>query len=267
MSKAFMRWCGALLLLLSMQAYGSEVESAEQSKLPFSVKSQNALAFLQLDLENNPGRMFSIQAGYQWNLFRNVGYTINGIGTHKKDYIIHRPAASIALGYNFGDKLPVTLGLKVGVGGGGNMNTYTSFSSGGTDYDVMGRQKIRSCVMDLALDYEFKSCSKFTPFVGVTGGAALLGNRGKIEIRDAATGTLIDKGAYGKRQRINLAGGAQIGGKYQINDRVMVSLTGNYVYAGRVPGEAYHNMTLLTARTNKVRVHELALKAGLKIVF
>lgn len=267
MSKVFLRWCGALLILFSMQAYGGDADAVGDNDLPFSVKSQQALAFLQFDLENNPGRMFTINAGYQWNLFRNVGYSIKGIGAHSKNYVRHRPAASIALGYNFGDTLPVTVGLKMGVGGGANMDTYTSFSSGGNNYNVMGRQKIRSYIMDLSLDYEFKSCSKFTPFVGVTGGAALLGNRGKIEVRDAGTGALIDKGAYGKRQRINLAGGLQVGGKYQVNDKVMISLTGNWVYAGRVPGEAYHNMNTLVARTNKVRVHELALKAGVKIVF
>lgn len=257
---------GAVLAMCSIWS-GAAILAAD-AELPFSVKSQEALAFLQFDFENNPGRMLTIKGGYQWNFFRNVGYTIEGAGhRHSRDYIRHKPAASVAVGYNFGDQMPVTIGLQVGMGGGANINTYSSYTFGGSDYLVSGRQKFRSYLLDLSLDYEIKNSSRLTPYVGVIGGAAMLGNRGKITITDAATGALVDRGSYGKRTRFNLAGGAQVGAKFEFNDRTTFSLTGSYVYAGRVPGEAYHHMTTVSARTNKVRVHELAVKAGVKIMF
>ena len=271
MMKHRLRWCGVLLLLFSTQVVALDVSSgdADAKNAPVSVQSQDALAFLKLDFENNPGWIATIKAGYQWNLFRGVGYDVSlagASGSKKHNVTKDKPALSLGLGYNFGDRLPLTLGLQFGIGGGGNLNTSSVLNLGGNDYLVRSRQKVRVYTLDASIDYDFKNCSNWTPFVGLTGGLAFTNNRGKIAINQVGGGT-DEYGKFNKTHHINFVGGFRAGTKYQVNDRITLSLYGSYSYVGSIKGREFSGLNTFEARTKKARVHEIAVKAGLKISF
>lgn len=272
------KWIAAVLVLIlaqTIQVAGADRTSGSgEGSVPVSIQSQDALAFLKLDIENNPGWVATIKGGYQWKLFKNVGYTISDatVGNSSKQggHTNGGLAGSVGLGYNFGPRLPLTLGLNFGLGPGGNLNTRSNFSNGGNDYAMSARQKIRSYTLDASIDYDFRNCSRWTPFAGLTGGVAFISNRGKATLSDLTSGTDY-YGSYGKKTRTNLVGGFRAGTKYEVNERVTLSLYGSYTYLGKIPGRNF-NMNdgagmFVDGRSTKVKAHEIDVKVGLKIKF
>lgn len=238
-----------------------------------SAKSDDALAYLNLDIENRPGWVVGLKGGYQWKFVRDAGATLtsamwassHGYG---KNFTEDGLAGTITLGRNFGPRLPLTLGIALGLGPDAKMNTYSSFTDGG-NYSAHSYQRIRVWTLDVGADYDFKNCSRWTPFVGVTGGLGFISHKGKTEVTSATDEW---SGKYGTKHRTNLVVGGRAGVKWDMNDRVTWSLYGSYSYLGKVPAYGYTLQNAaatssIQAKTNKVTIHQLDAKVGVKIRF
>lgn len=267
-----------LLLLTAVPATALDWKGAT---VPTTAKSDSALAFLKFDadFENKPGWILTIKPGFQWKFFRGAGFEAtganyaNGSVSKKTNFTNGGTSSMIGLGYNFGPEYPITFTLGVGSGLGGNLNTRGYFSgvtatSGGLNHDffVQGRQKLRFSTIDADIDYEFKNNSRWTPFVGVIAGISCLSYRNKLEIQDLTSGDTYT-GAQGKKKRVNLAGGARVGVKWDMNDRVGLSLYGSYTYLGEAPSQQFVMSDGGYASSKRIRTHELDLKFGIKYQF
>lgn len=270
-----------LMILLCLTALPATALEWKGETVPTSVKSENALAFLKFDLdfENKPGWIAVIKPRFQWKFFRGAGFEVNGANyangsmSKKKNFTNGGTSSMIGLGYNFGPDYPITFTLGVGSGLGGNLDTRGHFSgatatSGGVSHDffVQGRQKLRFSTLDFDLDYEFKNDSRWTPFVGVIGGISFLSYRNKLEVRDLTLGETYT-GAQGKKKRVNLAGGARAGVKWDLNDRVGLSVYGSYTYLGEAPSQQFRMSDGGYASSKRINTHELDLKFGIKYQF
>lgn len=230
-----------------------------------AVRSDDALAYLTIDIERTAGWVAKLKGGYQWKLFRHVGLDLNGGGSvgHQRNYTKDGPVGSVMLGYNFGH-FPLTIGLEFGFGPSGKMEQ-TSAVTGGTLYS---KQKVNIYTLDLSVDYDFRNCSRWTPFVGVIGGGALVEQSGEARFIDA--GGSQSFGSLDKHKRINFMAGARVGVKYAINDRLTLSLYSSYNYLGRVQSRNYAVVGAAgawDARTRKITAHSADVKAGLKVSF
>lgn len=234
-----------------------------------SIQSDNALAYLTLDIENSRGWVAKVKGGYQWKLFRNVGIEVSdGIDTvgHKKNFTKDGATGSVSLGYNFGERFPLTVGLQFGMGPSGKMSQRTAAGPGGVG-TLYSHQKVSIYVLDLTADYDFRNCSRWTPFVGVTAGAAFVSQRGHAELSGPGDSL---SGSMGKRRSVNFMTGARAGVKYDINDRLTLSLYGSYNYLGKVKSKEYDltgGGNSLNARTSKITAHSVDVKAGLTLRF
>ncbi len=194
----------AFLLVFGLAAVAVAQESA--------IKSDNALAYLTIDIENTPGWVAKIKGGYQWKLFRSVGLEVadgvNGAVSHSKNHTEDGLAGSVSLGYNFG-RFPLTLGLQFGLGPDGQMSQRSVFGGGRSLYS---HQNVKIYTLDLSADYDFRNCSRWTPFIGVTAGAAFINQRGHAEYNDGQGNLLF--GSMGQRKRVNFMTGARAGVKY-----------------------------------------------------
>ena len=257
MKKLFAGLCVAMLFLVSA------APAAEGA----TVKSEDALAYISLDIENSPGWVAHVKGGYQWNLFKGVGIEVRGAGTdfsRSKDFTKGGGAASVSLGYNFGDRLPLTVGLEFGFGPSGKLDMYSAFN-GNT---LFSRQKVNIFNLDFTFDYDFKNCTRWTPFVGATVGAAFVSQKGHARLTDAS-GTEFS-GKYDRSRKVNFMTGARAGVKYDVNRRVTLSFYGSYNYMGKISGKSYEltdGVQTYEARTKGLKAHSLAVKAGLKIAF
>lgn len=259
----------ALVFFCASQAMALDFAMTEK-KAPPAAKSDTALPLLKLevDIDNSPGWVALVKGGYQWNLFRNVGYTVSSNGTvHSKTQGRTKSggAASLGLAYNFGEQLPLTIGFGLAISPEANFNTRSVFNNGLNDVKVHSRQKVGFYNLDLAIDYDFIKCGRWTPFVGVIGGVAFTRNQARVTMED---GVDTYHGRYNKTKRINFIGGASLGSKWRLNDCITLSVYGSYEYLGSVRA---NNLTFdnnaVTARTSKIRAHQLDVKAGLKIQF
>lgn len=237
---------------------------AAQAKAEESaIKSNDALAYINIDIDRTPGWIAEIEAGYQWNIFKNAGFSYAGTNhVTERNHTKGGAAASISLGYNFSPRFPLTLGLKFGVGPGGKLETSKEVD---TDLVLSTRQRISIYTLDLSADYEFKNCSRWTPFLGVTGGVARIGNKASARIYD--TGVFDEGARYGKKHTYNFVVGARAGVKYDINQCVSLSLYGSYNYLGKIKSKELDFPTYGGIRTTKITVHSLAVTAGLKVAF
>lgn len=267
-----LRIAGVMVALLMLaQASAADFKATGASAPATMIQSNDALAYLELDIENRPGWVVGFKGGYQWKFYRDHGTRVTGAGVDYKktgDTTKGGVAGSASLGYNFGPRFPLTIGLTMGFGAGGNLNTHGSFVANGTSYQMHSRQKVRIMTLDLGIDYDFKNCSRWTPFVGVTGGVAFISNKGKASLHDV-TNNLTYDGRYGKKHQTNLVGGFRLGTKYEVNDRVTLSLYGSYTYLGSVKARGYElgSANQFQARDQKLKAHALDLKAGIKINF
>ncbi len=267
MMQPVLRALGALALVLSFALSANAAESN-------TVASDDALPYLNLDFENNPGWIATVKGGYQWKLFRNAGIDMVSGGTNvfstERNFTKSGGAASIGLGYNFGERFPVTVGLVFGLGPSGKLNHYGTAQVGPATYDVHSYQKVSVFTLDASIDYDFKNCSRWTPFVGAIVGLGFMKDRGHTEFTDQGTGERY-LGEYGKKRRTNFAVGARLGTKYKINERLTLSLYGSYTYTGKVPHREYDidlpGAITVDARTKRVGTHALDLKVGLKVKF
>lgn len=261
----------AMTMALVCATYTMAIDFAmPQKKVETAAKSDSALPMLKLevDIDNTPGWVALVKGGYQWNLFRHVGYTVSSNGTaHTKTHGRTKSGATggLGLGYNFGEKLPLTIGLGLGIEPEANFNTRSVFNNGVNNVSVHARQKVSLYNLDLAIDYDFKTCGRWTPFVGVIGGVDFTTNQARITMED---GVNTYKGRFNKTKRINVIGGATIGTKWQLNDCVTLSLAGSYEYLGSIRANNFSfDSGTVAARTSKIRAHQIDVKAGLKINF
>ncbi len=241
-----------------------------------AVASNDALAYLNIDIENNPGWVAGLKGGYQWKLFRKAGVRFGGTvgGTdfvHNVSRNITKSGAAgtVTLGYNFGNRIPLTIGVAFGQGPAGKLRTHSAFTAGGTRYRTETYQRVNIYTFDFSADYDFRNCSRWIPFIGLTGGLGFVSQHGNGHIIDAA-GTEYGSG-YEKRKRVNFIVGARAGTKWKLNDCVTFSLYGSYSYLGKVKSKSYDfagpGGALISARTNKITAHQLDVKFGVKISF
>jgi Opacity family porin protein. len=259
MKKAIAGLALALVCAFATQAHAQE-----------SIQSDNALAYVSLDLDTKGGWVAKVKGGYQWKLFKDAGLEIkNNAGTtlmsREKDFTKSGGAASVSLGYNFSPKIPLTLGLEFGLGPQGKLDTTMRNAAG---QSFFSRQRVRIYTLDLSADYEFFKCARWTPFVGVTGGVAFVSNKARATY-DNGVDTF--RGHYGKKSSVNFMGGGRAGVRYKMNERVTLSLYGSYNYLGHVNGKRFElsdgGGNTVQARTQKITAHSLDVKAGLKITF
>ncbi|MCC8109286.1 MAG: hypothetical protein LIQ30_09650 [Planctomycetes bacterium] len=266
MIQPVLRTLGALVLAVSLMATANAAESD-------TVASDDALPYLNLDFENNQGWIATVKGGYQWKLFRNVGVDMvsggQNVFSRERNFTKPGGAASIGLGYNFGERFPVTVGVVFGIGPSGKLDQYGTATVGTDTYDVFTRQKISVYTLDASIDYDFKNCSRWTPFVGAIVGVGFMKDRGHSTFT-SADGTRYT-GEYGKKNRTNFVVGGRLGTKYKINERLTLSLYGSYTYMGKVPHREYDidlpNAATVDARTKRAGTHALDLKVGLKVKF
>lgn len=250
----------ALICAFACQAHAQETNG---------IQSDDALAYISLDLDTQGGWVAKVKGGYQWKLFKNAGLEIRNTATgttlmsRERDFTKSGGAASVSLGYNFSPKIPLTIGLEFGLGPQGKLDT--AMRSAGSEF--FARQRVRIFTLDLSADYEFLKCARFTPFVGVTGGVAFVSNKAHATYFD---GIDTYTGRYGKKSSVNFMAGGRAGVRYKLNERVTLSLYGSYNYLGKIDGKSF-NMTggvnPIQARTQKITAHSLDVKAGLKIAF
>lgn len=270
-----------LLAVLFILAIAAAPATAQEK----SAKSDNALAYLNLDVDNIcRGWVIGLKAGYQWKIMADAGATLDsGLFTsshrYSSDHTESGPAGTITLGYNFGEKFPITLGIAFATGPNAEMNTYSRFaySEASTDYTAHSYQKVRIRTLDIGADYDFKNPSRWTPFVGVTGGFAFIshyGNTSVIGETSSPSSTTQWGGGYTTRHRTNVTIGSRAGVKLKIHDRITLSLYGSYSYLGKVPSYGYDATSSsptianpIHVKTNKITAHQLDLKVGVKICF
>lgn len=255
------RWLAVFLFLVSTRALGVEFTIfAAPERYESVIKSDNALAFLDVDIDDRPGWVVNLKGGYQWKYFRKVGFEAGGFSM-KDNHTKSGAAASAGLGYNFGPRVPITIGVLAGIGPQGNFNTRGYFNN--ALYEA--RQKVRIYTFDLSVDYDFKTRTRWTPFVGVSGGVAFVSDQAKLQVtRDVGPSA---EGSYGKKKRVNLVGGFRAGTRFKINERMTLSLYGTYEYLGSVPLRDIGMSDGSAARTSRMQAHAVDLKMGLKIHF
>ncbi len=179
-----------------------------------AVASNDALAYLNIDIENNPGWVAGLKGGYQWKLFRKAGVRFGGTvgGTdfvHNVSRNITKSGAAgtVTLGYNFGNRIPLTIGVAFGQGPAGKLRTYSAFTAGGTRYRTETYQRVNIYTFDFSADYDFRNCSRWIPFIGLTGGLGFVSQHGNGHMI-APDGTEYGSG-YEKRKRVNFIVGAR----------------------------------------------------------
>lgn len=275
----------AAVLVLGTVAVAEETSLYSQygyNKAKATVQSDNALPFM-VDIEKTPGWMVYLEGGYQWNFFRGAGLEVKNaaggtIFDQKKNHTKSGAAGAIALGYNFCPKFPLTVGLKVGAGPQNRLHmSETRDMEFGWSGKFESWQKIRLYTLDFALDYDFKSKSKLTPFVGLNFGLAMITQRASAKARiydDGGDLQATARGDYGNRRKFNLMGGFRTGLKYDVNKRVALTFFGQYSYLGTIKGKGF-TMTSndagyeapLDAHTKKIKAHMVEAKLGIRIAF
>lgn len=267
--------CAATLFLAAAATHALDLFPSVDVPAP-SVQSDAALAYLDLDFENRPGWVAGVKGGYQWIFYQDHGTRVYDV-LPGADYVVRDDttksgaAGSASLGYNFGPRLPLTIGLNVGFGAGGNLNTHGAFSTPDGDFDLSSRQKIRILTLDLGIDYDFKNHTRWTPFLGVTGGVAFISDKAKSTATGRGAGGVY-YGHYNKKHRTNLVGGFRAGVKYCLSERAELSLYGSYTYLGSIKGHSYDlagapGNAVIGARSEKIKAHAVDAKIGVKINF
>lgn len=270
------------ILLVATLALGTAAVAEETSlysqygynKAKTTVQSDNALPFM-IDIEKTPGWMVYLEGGYQWNFFRGAGLEIREAGTkvydQKKNHTKSGVAGAIALGYNFCPKFPLTVGVKVGAGPQNRLHmTYNAHPSEADPPvgKVEAWEKIQLYTLDFALDYDFKSKSKLTPFVGLNFGIAMITQRASAK---AVLDDVTVRGGYDKRRRFNLMGGVRTGLKYDVNKCVALTFFGQYSYLGTIKGKSFTMVDdvghVADARTKNIKAHMVEAKLGIRIAF
>lgn len=235
-----------------------------------TIANDDALPYLAVDIENKPGWIAHLKGGYQWKFFRGAGLKVDdGAGdsrSHERNHTRSGGVGSASFGYNFGPRLPLTLGIEMGVNPSSTLRNTTTFTNGDR---LHSRQRIRIFTLDLAADYNFCTRSRWTPFVGVTAGAAFTKQKASAWFQPDGGDRF--RGDYSNRSRVNFMTGARLGVKYDVTRCITLSLYGAYNYLGSLPGKRFTLAdgagNTLEARTLKVRAHSLDLKAGLQIRF
>ena len=237
--------------------------------------SGSALALLDVDFDKTPGFILSLKGGYQWKFFRDGGLHVQNPGAgldhgFRKNTTENGLTGSAGLGYNFGSNFPLTLGVLFGFSPGGTLKTDANFASAaGEAYSLHARQKVRIHNLDFNLDYDFKTCGRWTPFVGAIVGVGLVRDKGHASLTNLSTGESY-AGGYDKKHHINLVTGARLGTKWHMNKHVTWTLFGSYTYLGKVGEQSYQLRGAagdIAARTAKLKVHALDVKFGVKVSF
>ncbi len=267
-----------------------------------SAKSDTALPYLKLDIERQPvrpGWVLAAKLGAEWVVAKGAGMTFIGDNRVTTNRITEYDTftdfnktdagigGEIGVGWNFGPRIPLTLGLNFGFGPASELESIVS-NYGGTgpngSYDLYSYQKLSIYTFDFSFDYNFRNCSKWTPFVGAIVGAAVISDKGHTVLNPSEgnndPGRLHGYGSYGTERRINFMAGARAGVKYDLNECVQFSLFGSYSYLGKAPGREYEIQAYDAAggfvanpasmglvKTNKADLHSFAIKAGIRVMF
>lgn len=242
----------------SLLAADFSVRALQGGERPVA-QSDAALAILDVDIENNPGWVGRVKAGYQWKLFRNAGFSAyrgRDSAAKSRSFTKSGFAASAGFGYNFGPNLPLTLGLLVSAGPGGNFTIRGLLGS----FQVEMRQKIRIYTLDASLDYEFRTPTRWTPFAGIATGLAFVSDKGRIAVGGPGGRHLEE--SYGTKHRVNLVGGFRAGAKWRMNDRVSWAVYGTYTYLGSIPSRRFSLSDGTQARSNRTKAHALDAKSA-----
>lgn len=272
--KKYLRFFGVMVAMLALAQAMAVEFTAEPTAPSTMIQSDKALAYLELGLENKPGWVVGVKGGYRWKFYKDHGTSVRntnmGINYGKSQNTTKSGgAASVSLGYNFGPRLPLTIGVNLGIGYGANLNTHGNFAANGQNYALASRQKLSIMTLDLGVDYDFKNCSRWTPFVGATAGVAFTSDKGKASLTNLATNTNYF-GRYDKKHKVNFVVGGRAGVKYDVNDRIQLSLYGTYNYLGDIKGRSYdlyNGTNAIHARNEKIKVHAVDVKVGLKVRF
>ncbi len=314
MTKYFLRLSLVIVMALSgvaaaaefdFKALTAQPENGEVGKAKAnSAKSDSALPYLKVDIERQPvrpGWVLSAKAGVEWIVAKGGGmeFTSTAItgappGTHNPAYDAYTDfnetntgfGGEVGVGWNFGPRIPLTLGLNFGFGPASELESILpNYVPGGANsqygpYDLYSYQKISVYTFDFSFDYNFRNCSKWTPFVGAIAGVAYVSDKGHTSLTPNAGNTGTDRwkgyGEYGTEHRINFMAGARAGVKYDVNECVQFSLFGSYTYLGKAPGreyQVYGSDSVTTAaemglvKTNKANLHGFAIKAGIRVMF
>lgn len=264
MRRAFAAFIMSVLLL-------SGTFAGAQEKV--GIESDSALPFM-IDIEKTAGWMVYLEGGYQWNFFRGAGLEIkNGNGGNGRvkteyynteNYTKGGMAGAVALGYNFCPKAPITIGMKLGAG---PSNKLEHTSADGRAYHW---QRVGLYTLDFSLDYDFKNRTKFTPFVGLNGGAVLISQKARAWYDSQDNGTRDFYGEYDSKRSVNFMGGARTGVKYDLTPRIALTLFGQYNYLGSISGKDFamtDGRNTMIAETQKIKAHMVQAKLGVRIAF
>ena len=218
---------------------------------PFSV---------DVDHDDKKGFFAYIEAGYQWTFLRKTGFEVAGNRT-RRNISMSGPAASIGFGYNFGPDVPLALEMSIGVGPDIHFSNRRTF--GNTFID--SKQKLSLYNLDASINYDIKTKSCWTPFVGITTGFTLVTERGRLSMTPAGGPTAY--GEFKRKHRVNLMGGLRAGTKIKIHEKVTLSAFAAYNYMGDIPAQYFSLSDGTEAKTNRVKAHELSAKLSLKVDF
>lgn len=281
---------------LTAEPEPSEVNHAVAKKK--AAASDTALPYLKLDIERQPyrpGWVVSAKLGVEWIIAKGGGMSYDA-GT-----VVDRPfynrstdfnqtnsgiGGEIGIGWNFGPRWPVTLGINFGMGPASKLESRERIGAlpGGSGqyglYDLYSYQKISVYTFDFSFDYNFRNQSKWTPFVGAIAGVALVSDKGHTNLNPSTgntTATWKGYGSYGTEHRINFMAGARAGVKYDFNECIQFSFYGSYTYLGKSASreyDIYREGSTATAasymgqiKTNKANLHGFDIKAGVRVMF
>ena len=212
------------------------------------------------DYVNGKGFVIYADAGYKWVFLRKMGFTAGGVDM-RRNLTIGGGAAAIGFGYSLGDDVPIALEVDIGIG---PSLAFSNRKTVGARHVDM-RQKLSIYSLDASIDYDIKKQGKFTPFIGINTGLALMSDRGRVNVFDG--GALTATGRYDKKHRVTLMGGLRLGAKLQVHERVMLSAVAEYNYLGDNPAQRFTLSNGSHAATKRIKAHELNLKVGVKMHF
>lgn len=214
-----------------------------------------------LDHEPKKGFFGYVRGGYQWSYLRKTGFNV---GDHRMRTNVNKSGGvvCIGIGYDFGPDVP--MGLEVDIGLGPELDFHNTGRFGNVYID--SKQKVSLYNLDAAIDYDIKTQSFVTPFIGITTGLTLVTDRGNMYM-DPGNGGPVVTGEYGRKHRVNLMGGLRTGAKVQVHENVTLSAIAAYNYMGDIPAQYFTLSDGSHANTKRIRAHEFSLQLGVKVSF
>lgn len=214
------------------------------------------------DYKKTKGFVVYANAGYKWAFLRKIGFDAGG-HSMKRNLTISGGAAALGLGYSFGEDVPIALEVDIGLGP--NLDFYNRKTFGTRHIDA--KQKINIYNLDASIDYDIRTNSPVTPFIGINTGLALVSNSGRVRIFDNGAATPTMEGGYKWKHRVNLMGGMRLGARAQIHKNIILSAVAEYNYLGDIQAQQFTLSDGSRASTNRIKAHEFNLKLGVHMKF